>query len=229
MAYTKQFFEADDLISSTDITQISTNIEEVRTQHKLSSEPPEIFDGVLWLDDNSNPWKWKVYAGDEWVTFATINPDEEEGWGANQEYATNPSAPLIEATDFFGTSVVTEEQWESVGPTGSGADNIWTALDSVPISAQWIELRIVAQASSAGGAVLDIYTRAFGSSQSVAAANKILGLSQQAASVLNHDAYTNMNTKMQVDASTRFEVYWNKNVADSVGWRFFLAGYGFNR
>lgn len=33
--------------------------------------------------------------------------------------------------------------WESVGPTGSGATNIWTALDSVPTGAKWVEVKAV--------------------------------------------------------------------------------------
>ena len=35
----------------------------------------------------------------------------------------------------FDFSVVPELTWESVGPTGSGADNIWAALDVVPSEA----------------------------------------------------------------------------------------------
>lgn len=39
-------------------------------------------------------------------------------------------------------SAVTVDTWESVGPTGAGSDNTWTALDSVPAGAKAIVVRI---------------------------------------------------------------------------------------
>jgi hypothetical protein len=41
--------------------------------------------------------------------------------------------------------------FESVGPTGSGADNIWTALDGIPTSADWITLRVLTYAEQSAG------------------------------------------------------------------------------
>lgn len=40
------------------------------------------------------------------------------------------------AATAFDLGLITEDTWESVGPTGSGADNIWTALDVLPSTAR---------------------------------------------------------------------------------------------
>lgn len=45
----------------------------------------------------------------------------------------------------FVSGVVTEDTWESVGPTGSGADNIWADMDDLPSNAR--VLKVVAQSA----------------------------------------------------------------------------------
>ena len=47
-------------------------------------------------------------------------------------------------------SVVTKDTWETVGPTGSGADNIWTALDNIPANATALIIKINVQVSTTG-------------------------------------------------------------------------------
>lgn len=71
---------------------------------------------------------------------AGIVPDAETnhyraGW---QQFWDNSSTPtaLDIATD------VTETTWETVGPTGSGATHIWTALDVLPSTARAVMLNI---------------------------------------------------------------------------------------
>ena len=48
------------------------------------------------------------------------------------------------AGSFNVTGNITEDIWESVGPTGSGADNIWTALDNLPAEATILRVRAAA-------------------------------------------------------------------------------------
>ena len=48
------------------------------------------------------------------------------------------------ATTFDIVANVTDSTWESVGPTGSGATNIWTAMDIIPAGAQAVILKIYA-------------------------------------------------------------------------------------
>ncbi len=45
-------------------------------------------------------------------------------------------------TDFDADSSLVDAAWESVGPTGSGADNIWATLDQLPASARILILDI---------------------------------------------------------------------------------------
>jgi len=57
-------------------------------------------------------------------------------------FLTNPNGnPNISDTsvDIIAVSVI--NTFETYGPTGSGADNIWTALDSIPTTAKWVEVR----------------------------------------------------------------------------------------
>jgi len=54
--------------------------------------------------------------------------------------------PYIDST-YFSVSGNIGAAWESVGPTGGGADNTWTALDSVPTDVDWILVKFYAYAS----------------------------------------------------------------------------------
>lgn len=59
-------------------------------------------------------------------------------------------------TTAFSFTTMTVSTWESVGPTSSGATNIWTALDDVPAGATGIILRVYN--SIAGATNGDIYS-----------------------------------------------------------------------
>jgi len=54
---------------------------------------------------------------------------------------------------------LTESTWESVGPTGSGADNVWTPMDVLPSNATILiaSLRIRAEKSSTGRCDASVY------------------------------------------------------------------------
>lgn len=56
--------------------------------------------------------------------------------------------------------------WEEIGPTGSGATNIWTALDSLPSAATWVRLKVLNDCDDSTGANIAqyVYARATGSS-----------------------------------------------------------------
>lgn len=61
----------------------------------------------------------------------------------------------------------TESTWTSIGPTGSGMTNIWSALDAVPTGVDWIVVSLELQATIAGGTPNDlefvsVYSRAQG-------------------------------------------------------------------
>lgn len=49
--------------------------------------------------------------------------------------------PGVDTTQLSVSGTVTVATWESVGPTGSGATNIWTAMDSIPNDAKHVILK----------------------------------------------------------------------------------------
>lgn len=59
--------------------------------------------------------------------------------------------------------------WEELGPTGSGATNIWTALDNLPSGATWIRLKVLNDCDDSTGANIAqyVYGRATGSATAV--------------------------------------------------------------
>ena len=75
--------------------------------------------------------------------------------GFNQSETTyvESSAAALSNTLNLATSLVTN--WRHIGPTGSGASVIWTALDGIPLEATWIELkfRIIISSTNVGDRV----------------------------------------------------------------------------
>lgn len=59
--------------------------------------------------------------------------------------------------------------WESVGPTGAGADNTWSVLDDIPDNAKWVNLKVLMDVShsSAVTVTLNLYGRVTGSATAV--------------------------------------------------------------
>ena len=56
-------------------------------------------------------------------------------------------------------SVITTATWETVGPTGSGADNIWTEMDNLPDNATAIlvSIRVGVSTTDANTAGIQVY------------------------------------------------------------------------
>lgn len=77
----------------------------------------------------------------------------------NADGAPYVAAPTLDVVTDLVSGVI-----ESVGPTGSGADNIWTALDSVPLGVDWIEVTLRGSSRHATlGHGLIAFARRFGS------------------------------------------------------------------
>ncbi|MDH5188320.1 MAG: hypothetical protein OEW37_05115 [Rhodospirillaceae bacterium] len=101
--------------------------------------------------------------------------------------------------------------WESVGPTGSGAANIWTALDAVPSTATGLLLKAYLSATgSTNGTTYQqlLYARRTGS-----------GLATSNSTVAAANAFTNRSGASQlgqavsvfpiaIDSSLRFDLYF---------------------
>lgn len=74
MVFTPQTFSVEEILTSTKMAQMDTNIDEVRRSHKGGSAPPSPTAGTLWLDDSSEPWDWQMYDGAAWISLGRIDP-----------------------------------------------------------------------------------------------------------------------------------------------------------
>lgn len=132
------------------------------------------------------------------------------------------------ARGFFQSSAYIGAAWESVGPTGSGATNIWTELDIVPATAVALILRIRNAVSGSAIATYyehSVYARKNGSSATV---NEILMIS--IAAFINRSGSTERDDNITLSiipvlSPAKFDLYENKvggGVGDSyislVGW-----------
>lgn len=116
--------------------------------------------------------------------------------------------------------------FESVGPTSSGATNIWTALDSVPTGAKWVEIKIMGtpgpNATSSG---VTVNARKTGSSTAAADSNVVFYSYVSASTGGNVTAAGFSTVKIPVDSSKRFDLYFSETGAVSTC-SMYLVGFG---
>ena len=95
--------------------------------------------------------------------FQLINPEQTTIRNTWVDIGTGE--PAISTTlQSFTQATLGLSTWEGVGPTASGELNIWTALDSVPTDADWIDVFYEFDIISAvGGVNGELYARANGS------------------------------------------------------------------
>lgn len=112
------------------------------------------------------------------------------------------------------------DTWYSIGPTGSGADKEWSALDSVPAGAPWIEL-FIAVSASAGVTTGLLRGRKHGSSAAGSNSNGTL------ATVTADVNLAQVTRKISLDANRMFDLYTNAlgGVDPNIGVDAFLTGY----
>jgi len=153
----------------------------------------------------------------------------------NGVFTTNSNGnPNISDTSFLIAATITTDTWESVGPTGSSATNIYTGLDSVPLSVDWVEVRISLSIVAAAAAVATkIYGRGTGGAQVAGAANIIAGFFMGATgpTALQLDLIQS-GIKLPVDSANRFDLqYTDQSTAplSSQTLQLFVTGYGWNR
>ncbi len=122
--------------------------------------------------------------------------------------------------------------WESVGPTGSGADNIWTAMDGIPTDVDWIEISIthrpISVADTANTVRISVvYVRKDGSAETPSSDNTV-SLVEGYTSAAGNARLASVNTvKVPVAAGVIFEAQWT-NTFQTIGILAVLTGYGYN-
>lgn len=125
--------------------------------------------------------------------------------------------------------------WESVGPTGSGATNIWTDLNSVPATAKAIIVFVRgsvddgAAASAIRTAQYSLYARKNGSSAANGNATEI----QRVGGIIDMNAATvdsatwdgTTEVTIPVAATAKFDLYFNRSAGTSSTCVMFLKGW----
>jgi hypothetical protein len=214
----------EDTMSSDDAGKLAT---QQSIKAYVDNEKADILDGtdpITVLDVNGN--------GDVSGTFdigaGTTRRVAPAGTFVNEAN----DQPVAVTGEFDIDSNVTETAWESIGPTGSGADNTWTALNSVPADADWIQVRIACEASDSSSTAsalrtTRIYARGGDGSQGVSAINQIHKHGYYNDSSGN-GVYMGQNTvKIPVDSNIVFDVNWTSS-CESLDADLYLIGWGFN-
>lgn len=146
------------------------------------------------------------------------------------KFASDSNGMVLSGTAFNLTLNVTagDLTWESVGPTGSGATNIWTALDNVPSDADFIEIKVSGVFRGSSDQVVYCCARINGSSTnySVQSAGIIWeGYPPNGVKIGHFETH-----KVRADSNGIFEVKWHYGGSaptSSAIW-LHLVGYGYN-
>lgn len=133
--------------------RIDDSFDALLSSHSGTTAPTYAVAGTLWYKTiDATSAEVYIFDGADWILLGDLDLTNNLFSPAIRSVFVNETngTPTISTTYFDGTSVLSYDTWESVGPTGSGADNIWTALDSLPSDIDWIEIKIhiVASASS---------------------------------------------------------------------------------
>lgn len=143
------------------------------------------------------------------TNFVLLNPEpaDVDGFVNGKIYIENDTgagAATFSISGFIGAA------WESIGPSGSGANNFWTAMNSIPTNAKFAELRIHNSCSDTSGAAFTqkVYGRKTGSSETIGAKTLISMVGIRATgSTATLDE--NMTTaKLPLDSNRRFDLYF---------------------
>jgi hypothetical protein len=104
---------------------------------------------------------------------------------------------------------VTENTFESVGPTGSGATNIYTDMDSIPANAKAAIFTFInsCTASGAGFHTLDIFGRQTGSTLAVGSGSELFGYANNPGAG-NATGASISRIDIPLDTSNRCDITW---------------------
>jgi hypothetical protein len=127
--------------------------------------------------------------------------------------------PNVSDTALDIATNVTEANWESVGPTGAGADNTWAALDSIVSGATHIKVKLVLIGTSvpAAQAQASVYARGGDGAQGIDLDNMLARIISSGTGGAGGGEFT-----IPVDSSGVFDVYWTGNYNDSHTIQMFL-------
>jgi hypothetical protein len=167
------------------------------------------------------PYHLMLWNGANWVNSSN-----------DAVFVTDTDYPIMSTTSLDIDTSITESAWESVGPTGSGANNIWTALDSLPSDVDWIEVKIVSNHTSNADTAntsrtASLHSRNNGSLATISAMSQISYLTSFTSAAGNCAASSVNIVKLNV-LSRKFDLYWMSTFANTADFTAILTGYGYN-
>lgn len=117
--------------------------------------------------------------------------------------------------------------FESVGPTGSGADNIWTALDALPSNTKYVDIYVETETISTNtDSISSTYFRRTGSSATLANTRRSYAVLDVAGSGSTAIASVQTGTiRVPVDGSVRFDCTYD-DAATQTNVTLYLVGFG---
>jgi hypothetical protein len=129
----------------------------------------------------------------------------------------------------FSIHGISASSWASIGPTGSGAGNIWTALDSVPADAAWIEIVIYGTCTDGAASSYlysNIYARKNGGAQAAGTGQACFSSGDYSDG--SGKAYDRKTTQRRIAVNSGvFDMYWNSTFTGNV-FNMVLVDWGFN-
>jgi len=145
------------------------------------------------------------------------------------QFVTDTTYPLFDSTVFAAEPTLTAATWESVGPTGSGATHIWTGLDNVPTSADWIEVKINTTSTTVGAGLFSsfLYARPNGSAAANNAQSNVSSMAGYRSAAGTE--WSTVTTKLPlIDNTNKLDMYYS-TTGLSAGYIYvYVVGYGYN-
>lgn len=124
---------------------------------------------------------------------------------------------------------VTESTFESVGPTGSSATNIWTAMDDIPAGARIAIISVILYVlgdESAVGFLGQVFARATGSSQAAANGQRIAFIQADNNNLTDvPEKGIQVQAMVPLDSSRRFDITWAASADAAVNIDIYLHGF----
>ena len=165
----------------------------------------------------------------KWYSLESLRPDNLGTTNYISRRFNYFNSQVFDGTKVWTTVVtdITEATWESVGPTGSGADYVWTALDDLPSLSGFVELscRAFCSATSAGEISAFIAARPFGST--LGFDDREIAYAEGYALVGGTSSITTTGRRViPIDSDGRFELYWDEDANNlQTNFRLTIAGF----
>lgn len=100
------------------------------------------------------------------------------------------------------------DTWESIGPTGSGADNTWASMDVIPAGAVAVRVRFVVATAGTVAGSHSAYVLARKTGASITPTGTVGYAGMQADGTNGHQSISVSSAIIPLDASLRFDAKW---------------------